>query len=199
MSYNVLSCYLCSKREDFILYLKKNTDFKSNIAPYLFCTKSLINSYLQLVDKNFAEELVDFAGSFATKNDLLEGNKSDLIFFGNHLYHHDVALLEDDEIINSYKKNKIELEKYSNYRDLFAFPFGQPNSCFSDRQISIFFEIGSKKVFGSSDTINEDYSSFYLDRFSLTNYDDTQNKIVKNILKAKIRPFYNSLKIRFSG
>ena len=125
--------------------------------------------------------------------DLENGDKNELIYYGNHLYHHDVPILmTDDEILESYKRNKKELEKYTNYRDLFAFPFGQPNSCFSENQVDLILNNGATKVFRSSGNINIDSSSSYLDRLSLTPGQKTPIQIWGNLFKRRIMTCFRS-------
>jgi len=183
-----LTHYLCEKREDFIPYLKSKVNVSSKLPPFLYCSRSIIDSYLEMSGEIFDELVSDFIGPLPSISDIKNESKNNLVFFGNHLYHHDVPLLmSDNELVQSYNKNKEQLEVLPNYRDIFAFPFGQLGSCFSKKQIKILFKNGAKKVFGSSGTLNHNPVNSYLDRLSLNNNDTNADKIWLSILKSHLR------------
>jgi len=189
-----LTHYLCEKREDFILYLKKSVNLPSDLPPFLSCSQSIINSYLKQVGESFQKQVSEFVGDFPNEDDLKDASKNNLIYYGNHLYHHDVPILmSENELLDSFQKNKEELQKFPNYRNLFSFPFGQPGSCFSKKQIEVLLKNGAKKVFRSSDSINSDPSFSYLDRLSLSNYENSSVKIWFNLFKSQFRTLRTNL------
>ena len=82
----------------------------------------------------------------------------------------------------SYKKNEKELKKSPNYRNMFAFPFGQPRISYSSKQVDILFKNGAQIFFSSSPTPNFTVKNKnYLHRISLNNLNDRNGKIWFNI------------------
>lgn len=184
-----LITYLCEKKEDFREYLKSSLSKKTNRKPlFLSCRRNLVDSYIKKTGESFEEEVSRFVGEFATEKDLVEASLSPFVFYGNHLFNHYVPLLmSDDELMESFVKNIDELKKYPNYRDMFSLPFGQPGSCFSERQVDLLLKNGAKKVFRSSATINYDTTASYLDRISLTSYHNSSEKIWFQIFQHRLR------------
>ena len=67
-------------------------------------------------------------------------SKNNLIYYGNHLYHHDVPILmSENELLDSFHKNKKELKS-----------FHQEIKQYFDKSISIveFFPFNNKDIFG---------------------------------------------------
>lgn len=184
-----LITYLCEKRPDFVQYLNNQISPNSPNRPlFLSCSKEIVNSYLEQVGDNFGEQVSEFVGPFAKEEDMEEASQKDSIFYGNHLFNHYVLLLmSDDELMESFAKNIDELKKYPNYRNMFSLPFGQPGSCFSERQVDLLFKNGAKKIFRSSATINYDTTASYLDRIALTSYHNSSEKIWFGIFQRSFR------------
>ena len=179
-----LITYLCEKSTEFYQYLSNNTKIDLKKKPlFLYCSREIVNSYLELKGKTFKNEVDKYVGEFLTLQDLELISSNKLVFFGNHLYNHDVPLLlSDNELIESYLKNEGKLKKYPNHRCLFAFPFGQPNTCFSSQQIDLLVENGAMKVFSSYPALNPDFSIPYLHRISLDSNDKCKARLWFNIL-----------------
>ena len=89
--------------------------------------------------------------------------------------------------LDSFHKNNAELEKFPNYINFFSFPFGQPESSFSKKQIDLIFNNGAKKIFRSFGTINNNPSISYLDRITLGNKDSDSKKVLFNLFKSQLR------------
>ena len=70
---------------------------------------------------------------------------------------------------------------------MFAFPFGQPDTCFSKRQIELLLENGAKKVFSTYPVINSDVSAPYLHRITLDTVNNTKSRIWFNILRRSFK------------
>ena len=62
--------------------------------------------------------------------------------------------MSDEELLESYNKNEDELRHFSNQRAVFAFPFGQPGTCFSEEQVQLLYKAGAKKIFYSFGSTN---------------------------------------------
>ena len=183
-----LITYLCNKRYDFVEHCAENKVLaKGNMPLYLFCTKEIVELYLRKKQGSFENEVSDFVGEFAAEEDLERAAEKGNIFFGNHLFNHHVPLLmSDEDLLESFSKNANELKKYRNYRDMFSFPFGQPGTCFSEKQASMILSNGAKRVFSSDGAINYDSASSYLHRISLSSFNDSDSKIWFQIFRKSV-------------
>ena len=183
-----------------ITYLSENSpDFNQHVATkikvnlkekplFLYCSRKIVNSFLKTKNKTYRDEVNGYVGNFATENDLQSVSTNNLVYFGNHLYNHDVPLLmSDKELLKSYFKNDEELKKYPNSRNMFAFPFGQPDSCFSNRQIELIIENGARKIFSTYPILNSDTSAPYMHRIPLNSFNNTKAKIWFNILRRNFK------------
>lgn len=180
-----LITYLCDKSSDFCHYVASSTKCDLNEKPlYLYCSREIVNSYITTKGETFRKEVNEFVGDFLTQQDLESVSSNNLVFFGNHLYNHDVPLLlSDNELLESFRKNEVELKKYPNSISMFAFPFGQPGTCFSERQIELLIKNGAKKVFSAYPAVNPDNSAPYLHRIPLHSFNNTNARIWFNILR----------------
>ena len=180
-----LITYLCDKTIEFSEYIKNNTDLSfSGKSQYLCCSEENISSYLRFKGKNFKDEVDKFVGNFADLNYLKAVIGNDLVFFGNHLYNHYVSiLLTDKELLEYYNRNEDELKCYSNYRNLFSFPFGQPGTCFSEHQIELLLNNGAQKIFSSYPLINFNVNSNFFHRIPLYSHNISEGSIWFNILR----------------
>lgn len=160
--------YLC-KSNDFICYLQSCLSRDLPKPEFLCCSKSIVNQYLYQTGIDVSEQVNTYTGLFADEQVLESVRNNSVVHFGNHLFNHDVPLLmTDDELIDSYRKNELALKKYPNYRNVFAFPFGGPEDCFSERQISLILDAGAKRVFSCSGWPNTNLKSPYLHRSQIT-------------------------------
>lgn len=184
-----LTTYLCEKQEGFIDYLRERAgEAYTSRAPFLACSRDIVASYLKKTGHSFDREVAAFTGGFATEDDLraVSGNRN--VFFGNHLYNHDNALLlSDEELIGSFQENEAALKRYPNYTPLFAFPFGQPGSCFSPHQADLLLANGAGKVFSSYPVPNREVSSPCLHRIGLTAFNDSPSKVWYQLFYEEMR------------
>jgi hypothetical protein len=174
-----LITYLCEKRPDFVRYVKHQSVRKENKLPlFLLCSIDIVESYLNRTGEDLRCVVSEFSGAFARIEDLEHAASKDFVYFGNHLYNHYVPLhLSDEELLFYFNENRRGLEEYRNYRNMFSFPFGQPESCFSQQQVELLIANGAKKVFRSSGTINYNAMASYLDRIALTSNHNSSAKI----------------------
>jgi hypothetical protein len=184
-----LITYLSENSSDFYNYITTYTKCNLKEKPlFLYCSKELVNSFLATKNKTYRDEVNGYVGNFATENDLQSVSTNNLVYFGNHLYNHDVPLLmSDKELLKSYFKNDEELKKYPNSRNMFAFPFGQPDSCFSNRQIELIIENGARKIFSTYPIVNSDTSAPYMHRIPLNSFNNTKARIWFNILRRSFK------------
>ena len=184
-----LITYLCDKSPEFYDHIISRTKFYLEKKPlYLYCSREIVNSFLKIKGKTFRNEVKEFVGDFATQKELKSVTTNNLVYFGNHLYNHDVPLLlSEKELLESYRKNEDELKKYPNSRNMFAFPFGQPDSSFSQQQIELLQENGAEKIFSTYMVPNANISAPYLHRIPLHSFNDTKARIWFNILRKSFK------------
>ncbi|MBF0327746.1 MAG: polysaccharide deacetylase family protein [Nitrospirae bacterium] len=183
-----LITYLCEKQKDFISFMQARGSVVSEKAPFLACSREVVQAYLEKTGLSLADEVIAFVGDFADENDLMESSEIDVIYYGNHLYNHDVALLlAEEDLLRSYRNNEAALQGYKNYRPLFSFPFGQPSTCFLSQQVDLLMQNGAKRVFSSWPVPNRDISSPCLHRIALTDFNDTQAKVWYQIFYQELR------------
>lgn len=184
-----LITYLCSKRADFVALLKRRSPHALSKEPlYLHCGKALVKEYFEQQAETLKSEVEAFTGEFAREDDLREASRSSLIFFGNHLFNHEVSILMSDEaLVESFLKNAHALKRYSCYRDWFSFPFGQPNTCFTRKQVVLLRQHGAQKVCSAYPLVNFDARSSYLHRIALNASHDSVSKIWFQIWSRTVR------------
>ena len=183
-----LITYLCEKRGDFVRFLREKSSLPPSSADlYLQCSREITESYLEGSDNQFQDEVNEFVGEFATEEDLEQAARKQNVFWGNHLFNHYVPILMSDEaLVKSYLENQDALKKYPNYRDIFSFPFGQPNTCFTDDQVKLLLQNKAKKVFSGYPTINLDVTSSYLHRIPLSSYHTSSARMWYQILQPSL-------------
>ena len=184
-----LITYLCEKRPDFVRYLDENPSSQHPAGSlHLRCSKEVVEAYLKTLDNPVESKVKEFVGEFCTEEDLDLVADKDSICFGNHLFNHHVPILMSDEtLVGSYSDNREALSKYHNYREMFSFPFGQPNTCFTEAQVQLLLNVGAQRVFSSHPIVNPDINSPYLDRVPMTSRENSSAKMWAQILLPSAR------------
>ncbi|OGX37434.1 MAG: hypothetical protein A3C36_01075 [Omnitrophica WOR_2 bacterium RIFCSPHIGHO2_02_FULL_52_10] len=151
-----LITYLTEHDPDFIKVLHDHAPAQAAVPDFLLCDSNIVRDYIESIDFAPVEEKIRaFYGPFAGLSDLDAVRDNPLVFFGNHLYnHYNAAKLSDDELRQQYLLNDQKILHYPNGRSYFAYPFGQPNLCFTDRQTELLRSLGAKAVFSSSGRVN---------------------------------------------
>ena len=76
-----LIVYLCDKCPDFNKYIKSNLKFDKDKKPlFLYCSKKLVNSFLEKTGKILNKEIEQFVGEFSTLEDLQTVKSNKLVF-----------------------------------------------------------------------------------------------------------------------
>lgn len=135
------------------------------ISPvHLSITPYLLSKYQSEFKLPAYEVIEEYCGGLASLSVLDAWDKTG-VYYGNHLYEHwNYSSLTAEEFRLSYIKNKMSLDRYSNYLDIFAFTNGvHPD--LTDEVIKVgFCEFGMVRAFTSQFGINEDKNKFYLGR-----------------------------------
>ena len=107
-------------------------------------------------------------------------------YIADHLYeHYNCVVLKKNELNNLIDKNNKILKKFNNFIKVFSFPNGVPKTCFNKENVNWIKKLNYKKVFSNANKANFNSKKFLLDRISLNDDDDTFNKFLFKILKAK--------------
>lgn len=151
-----LITYLTEQDADFIKVLHDHFPAQEAVPDFLLCDSTIVRDYIASIDFAPVEEKIRaFYGPFASLDDLEAMRDNPLVYFGNHFYnHYNAAKLSDEELRQQYLLNDQKILKYPNGRSYFAYPFGQPNLCFTDRQTELLRSYGAKAVFSSSGRVN---------------------------------------------
>lgn len=178
-----MATYLFKFDGRFRGYLKEITHRQLNEnSLFLSCSKKIVEDYIKNTGVLSFERIYRFVGEFASESDLMQASLSRLVFFGNHLFSHELPVsLSDDEFLKSFAINQSELEKYPNYRKMFSFPFGQPGSSYSLRHIKLLLGNNVSKIFSSAGYINRSIRTPCLDRVALDSVHNTTAKICGQI------------------
>ena len=153
-------------------------------------------TYKQIITflDNFNKSLIinkarEYHGPWASLEDLIECNKSDLVFFGNHLFNHYNCLnLKKNELIFQFNENKKHLDKLKNSLNFFSYPYGQPGLFYNDTSNSILKELGVRYIF-SAYPINYNFNNSIFHRLPIHEYVQTSNIFKKHISIAKLKGF----------
>ncbi len=188
-----LITYLTEYDAEFCKVLHNHFPKQKNIPDFLFCNRKIVNDYMAAIDFSPLEDKIrSFYGPFANLKDLDSARDNSLVFFGNHFYNHYNAFqLSDEELHQQYFLNDQKILRYNNGRSLFAYPFGQPSICFTQRQTQLLFSFGAKAVFSSSGRINRPGQKRFYDRIgidsSIETVDDLFGLIQWMSLKATLK------------
>lgn len=181
-----LLTWLCDQ-EDFRRYLVNAGTGTPDLPCYLNCSRALVDSYL--ADSGFEHEprIKEYVGRIVTGEDLELAAGHPLIFYGNHLFNHYVPrLMSDEELLNSYLENEQALRRFTNYRNMFAFPFGKPRTCYSDSQIELLMRNGARRIFSTHPAVNPVHSANLLHRIPMHPFNDSGSRIWFHILRRSL-------------
>jgi peptidoglycan/xylan/chitin deacetylase (PgdA/CDA1 family) len=141
---------------------------------HLSLNPSVWNNYQREDGPDDQSEIGKFQGPFADMDTLRQWDGHPLISYGNHLFEHwNAVALSPDELKDQYLYNEAELVKFSSRVNLFAFTNGQPDSCFSWRDIDLLKSLGAGRVFSTAGGVNRGRDEFFLGRVALCESDST--------------------------
>jgi len=162
-----LVTYLCYHDKAFEGYMLKQFN-KADCNLHLYCRQEEVDEYISRNDtQKIYKAARAYYGAFGNLGHLRTSSDYGL-FLGNHLYnHHNAIILTPDELRNSYITNENNLKEYSNFVNLFSYPFGQPETCYNAQTDDIIFLMGAKKVFSAYAYPNKDPQSRRLHRLSM--------------------------------
>lgn len=116
--------------------------------------------------------IVKFQGAFADIGTLHQWDGHPLVSYGNHLFEHWNAIaLSREELQDQYLRNETELMRLTSRVNLFAFTNGQPDTCFSKRDVTLLKTLGAGRVFSTVGGVNQDRNKYLLGRVALCESD----------------------------
>jgi len=167
-----LITYLSLFDEKFGAYAKSHNAYGENEKRPLFlsCDRKMVSDYLSdhLEKPELLRKVRKFYGELARIDDLMAEGKSNLVYFGNHLYnHYNVKNMSDDEFQREYITNARKLSHFPNAVPFFSYPFGQPETCFDSHHTDLLYAFGARLIFFSSGGINNGKMQREYDRIAL--------------------------------
>ena len=160
-----------------ICYLSKNSNLFNNLMIrnnvkfpyYLNLNKDLYNKVITTIPEYNIDKINIYQGKLANHETILKYSNSKYVSYGNHLYEHwnSIALSELDFEYMIQENHKL-LSIFNNYLNVFAFPNGQPLTCFNKFHVNYLVKNGFSKIFYSSCGINKNNQNRILNRVILT-------------------------------
>jgi hypothetical protein len=179
-----IACYLAEKKKGF----EKFAERVGLKKPYhLTMTPAYYKQFLAENEDFDMEEVVKYQGALADLTIIRDFNNRQWVVYGNHLFDHwNASALTSDEFQENYIKNQEVLALLGNDIKMFAFPNGQPYTCFSQKQIDSLHSMGAARAFYSSGYLNKDGDAFLLNRTALTELDNSEKKLWSRYHIARI-------------
>ena len=182
--------YIFEKRPEFEEFARETG---MNFPYQLNMSRQNYEQFVQKFGTVDETKVLDYQGKIASESLIRSYNDKSIVVYGNHLFEHwNATLLTHEEFDESYLKNNAALAELDNSINMFGIPFGQPNSCFTQKHLDSLSRMGAKKVFYSSGGTNENKDDFTLNRIALTELDNSQRKFWVKILFGMFlgnRPF----------
>jgi peptidoglycan/xylan/chitin deacetylase (PgdA/CDA1 family) len=182
---SALACYYSTSSLESMFNYFPDQDPSNKNPLHLFITPDMMKRYLTKYGDSEYKNIKIYQGELASFGEINSFIDSDFHLIGNHLYQHwNAEALSDAEFIYMFKKNRKLISDSECIIDFFAFPNGQPDTCFSQRHLSLLKELGVKKIFYSSGGANNDSSELLLNRTAMFESDNTNLKLWKRIVNA---------------
>jgi len=180
--FSAIACYLGKHVQEFNHFAKKEKilrPYHLTIGPMIF---SMIEEKLGKIDLN---EVWKYQGVLVDIKTIQYWDNEPTVAFGNHLFDHwNALILNADEFEEQYKRNETELSQLKNTVSLFAFTNGQPETCFSNRDIKLLKKYGAKRLFSTHGGVNHNPNNYLLGRLSLVDKDNNEGAFWFRIFQA---------------
>lgn len=181
---SAIACYLTEYSREFEIFAREKglkKPYHLTLSPY----------YYQLFLKEHGEvdlsEVIRFQGRIADRKLLGLYNNRAVVVYGNHLAEHwNAEALTNEEFEEQFQQNAKLLSSLDNHINMFAFPNGHPDTCFTKRHLDILSRLGSDKIFYSSGGTNENNNTLILNRIVLSEEDNSKNKLLFKMVQAGV-------------
>ena len=162
---SAIACFLqghIPEFERFAQIVKLQKPYHLSLTPFI----------LEEFEKHYGpidqDVIAKYQGNVANLDVVKKWDNQELVAFGNHLFDHwNSPALSAPELEDQYRNNEAALSQLNNSVNLFAFTNGQPETCFSQRDIDLLHKFGAGRVFSASGGVNRSSSSYLLDRLGV--------------------------------
>ena len=186
--------YLCQKVKGFQRFLAQYSRPSFKLG-HLECTQELIDLYEREYGNEYVSELPSYTGPYVSLGDLKKADDDPLVTLGSHLYNHfNVKHLSNDVLKDQYDRNSKALSEFKRYLPVFAFPFGQPGTCFSPSQASFLLHNGATRLFTGWPRPNYDHSAKLMDRIALNSSHKSENRLWFQVVKYPVLEMFGGAK-----
>ena len=187
---SAIACYLNRYVPEFLDFAKSigvSSPFHLTLSP------SILDSF----EKNYGpidkQAVLDYQGPVADLRTVKDWNDKDVIVYGNHLFDHwNASALNNEEFEDQYNKNEISLLQLANSVSLFSFTNGQPDTCFTEREVDLLKQLGARKVFSTAGGVNRAPGKYLLGRISLGEGEKDEDHLWFKIGRAVINDILHS-------
>lgn len=154
---------------------------------HLSLTPAALHSYEQEHGLVNQDALLAYQGRYADRGMVTAWSHNEYAVLGNHLFDHwNAAVLNREEFVEQFQINKEALSAMSNNVGFFAFPNGQPGTCFTQEHVAILRTLGVPRVFSAAGGVNRDPGRFVLGRIALGPNDGTPERLWGCVFKGAI-------------
>jgi len=153
------------------------------------------NNFLEKPTDNWIKEFEfkekDFHPQIISTSEIGGISENSLVCFGNHLWnHYNATKLSDEDLIISFDKNEKELLKLNNNSGFFAYPFGQPITCYNLRTNQIMEKTSARAIFTAFASANSLMETKYFYRYSLSASALSCSDVKYELIYQKVRSFF---------
>ena len=147
-------------------------------APYhLTLTPKSYATFVKKNGKSHEDRQQADQGEMSKVSDLNYWDGHKLFRYANHLYNHwNVTALSDRELAGQFQKNDDLLKTYKSSIPLFAYPNGQPGTCYDISHNKKIIEFGVQLLFSATGRMNPFRDDTVLDRVALTAWHDRSSR-----------------------
>ncbi|MFC4313379.1 polysaccharide deacetylase family protein [Steroidobacter flavus] len=186
---SVVACYLNQHVPEFAGF----ADSVGLRRPYhLTLTPKLLAEFEQRSGALDRAAVLDYQGQFADLQTMRKWSDARWVLYGSHLFDHwNVRALDSVEFQHHYQSNERALAQFDNRANLFAFPNGQPVSCFSDSDVEQLRQLGAGRVFSARGGVNRDSTQYLLSRCGLGEQDADEDGIWFRMGRAAAEDAFN--------
>lgn len=182
---SAMACFLDDYVPDFAQFCRRS----GLVAPFhLSLNPTVWDDYQREHASVNLTAVQKFQGAFADSAALLRWDKHSLVSYGNHLFEHwNAAALSPEELRDQYLRNEAALSGFAARVNLFAFTNGQPDTCFSKRDLALLKSMGAGRVFSTAGGVNQASEGFLLGRVALCESDKDENLLWFRIGRAVLK------------
>ncbi len=182
---SAMSCYLEKYVPDFSKFCHRS----GLVAPFhMSLNPTVWDDYQRDYASVNLTAVKKFQGAFADSAALLRWDNHSLVSYGNHLFEHwNAVALSSEELKEQYLRNEAALAGFAARVNLFAFTNGQPDTCFSKRDLALLQSMGAGRVFSTAGGVNKGKLGFLLGRVALCESDKDEDLLWFRIGRAVLQ------------